>query len=47
MVAFGYTVNAPKFQLILKEASKIKALILFEGTAVEIVDGCRVLGTLM
>ena len=47
MVAFGYTVNAPKYQLIVKETSKIKALMLFEGTAVEIVDGCRVLGTLI
>ena len=34
---FGYSEN----QLRVKEASKIKALRLFEGTAVDIVDGCR------
>ena len=30
--------------LLVKEASKIKALWLFEGTTVEIVDGCYELG---
>ena len=43
VVIFGYT---PKSQIIVKEASKIKALRLFEGTAVEYVDGFRVLGSL-
>ena len=32
---FGHSVNAPKSQLIVKEASKIKALKLIEGTPVE------------
>ena len=41
---FGYTVNAPKCQVIVKKASKIKASKFFEGTAVEFVDGCLVLG---
>ena len=44
---FGYTVNSLKSQLIVKEASKIKALRLFEGTAVAIVDGCRVIGSVI
>ena len=37
--------NASKCQIIVKEASKIKILWLYEGTAVEIVDGCRILGS--
>ena len=44
---FGYSSNAPKCQLIVKEASEIKALSLIEGTAVEIVDDCRVLGSVI
>ena len=44
---FGYTVNAPKCQLIVKEASKINAHRLFEGTAVESVDGYRTLGSVI
>ena len=45
--SFGYSENAPTCQLIVKEASKIKALRLFEGTAVETVGGCRVLGSVI
>ena len=44
---FGYSVNSPKYQLILKEVSKNKALRLFDGTAVEIVESCRVLGSII
>ena len=44
---FGYRVNAPKCQLIVKEASMIKTLRLFEGRAVGIVDGCCVLGSVI
>ena len=39
--------NALKCQLIVKVASKIKTLKLFEETAIEIVDGCPVLGFLI
>ena len=39
--------NAPKFQLIVKEDSMIKALRLLEGTTVETVDGCSVLGSVL
>ena len=42
---FVYTLNIPKCQLIVKEASRIKALRLFEGVPVDTVDGCRVLGS--
>ena len=44
---FRYSMNAPKCQLIVKEESKIKALRLLEGTTVEIVDGCSVLGSVL
>ena len=44
---FGYSLSVPKCQLIVGEVSKIKALRLFEETAVEIVDGCRVLGSVI
>ena len=42
---FGYS-ECPEVQLIVKEISEIKRLKLFEGTPVEIVDGCRVLGSI-
>ena len=44
---FGYSVNLPMSQLIVKEAIKFKALSLFEGTAVGIVNGCRILGSII
>ena len=48
MVAILATPLTPRNQVsIVKEASKIKTLRLFEGTAVEIVDGCRVLGSVI
>ena len=43
---FGYS-KRPGVQLIVKEISEIKRLKLFEGTPVEIVDGCRVLGSII
>ena len=42
---FGYSVNDPKCQLIVKDLSKLKALWLFERTRVQNVEGCRVLGS--
>ena len=42
---FGYNLNAPKCHIIAKEASKIKTIWLFEGTAVENFDCFRVLGS--
>ena len=39
--------NDPKCQLIVKASLKIKALRLFEGTTVEIVDGLRGLGSVL
>ena len=42
-----YTANAPKCLLILKEASNIEALRLFEGKAVKIVDSFSVLGSVI
>ena len=39
--------NAPKCQFVVKEASKIKTHRLFERMAVDIVDGCRVLGSVI
>ena len=44
---FGYRVNAPKCQSILSESSNIKALRLFEWKTAEIVEGCRVLGSVI
>ena len=39
---FGYNTNIPKCQLIVNEAPEIKNVRLFEGTAIEINDGCRI-----
>ena len=44
---FGYNVIAPNFQIIVKEASNIKVLKLVEVTAVEIVEGCCALGSVI
>ena len=43
--AFGYFVNAPKCQLIVKNCLRKKAERIFKNSEVEITDGTRVLGS--
>ena len=42
--AFGYFVNAPKCQLIVKNCLRKKAERIFNNSEFEITDGTRVLG---
>ena len=44
---FGYFVNAPKCQLIVKPHTIEKAKHIFNNTNVQIVDGARVLGSVI
>ena len=44
---FGYFVNAPKCQLIVKPHTIEKAKRIFNKTNVQIVDGARVLGSII
>ena len=45
--AFGYFVNAPKCQLIVKNCLRKKAERIFKNSEVEITDGTRVLGSVI
>ena len=44
---FGYHVNAPKCQLIVKPLTQQKAESIFAGTNVQILNGARVLGSVI
>ena len=44
---YGYLVNPPKCQLIIKPGGERQASIEFEGTNVEITQGARVLGSVI
>ena len=45
--AFGYNVKASKCQYIVKENCRESAIKIFEGTNITMVDGFRVLGSVM
>ena len=45
--AFGYNVKRSKCQLILKVNCRESAIKVFEGTNITMVDGFRILGSVM
>ena len=45
--AFGYFVDAPKYQLIVKNCLRKKTERIFKNSEVEITDGARILGSLI
>ena len=45
--AFGYNVKPSKCQLIVKENRRDSAIKIFEGTNITILDGFRVLGSVI
>ena len=45
--AFGYKVKPSKCQLLLKDNSRESAIKVFEGTNITMVDGFRVLGSVI
>ena len=44
---YGYLVNLPKCQLIIKPGAERQASTVFAGTNVEITQGARVLGSVI